>query len=68
VHHQHELAVRGRQQEALRPPFDPERSAVERLERRVDRLQRGDVRRAGALDRRRRDERVELAAPCLDFG
>jgi len=68
MHHQHELAVGGRQEEALRAAFDVERPAVERLERRVDRLERGDVRGTGALDRRRSDERVELAAPCLDFG
>jgi hypothetical protein len=68
VHHQHELAVAGRQQEALGPALDAERLAFERLQRRIDRLQGRDVRRPGALDRRRGDERVELAAPSLDFG
>jgi len=68
VHHQHELAVRCGQQEALRPPLDVQRLAFERLERRIDGLQRRDVRRAGMLDRRRSDEGVELAAPRLDFG
>jgi hypothetical protein len=68
VHHQHELSVARREQEALRPPLDVERPAVECPQRRVDRLQRRDVRRAGALDRRRCDQRIELAAPCLDFG
>jgi hypothetical protein len=68
VHHQHELAVRRRQQEPLRAAFDAERLAFERRERRIDRLERRDVRRAGALDGRRRDERVELTAPRLDFG
>jgi hypothetical protein len=68
VHHQHELAVAGRQQEALRPAVDVERCAFERLQRRVDRLQGRDVRRPCALDRRCGDERIELAAPSLDFG
>jgi hypothetical protein len=68
VHHQHELTVRGRQQEALGPALDAERPAVECRERWIDRLQRRDVCGACALDRRRRDERIELAAPCFDFG
>jgi len=68
VHHQHELAVAGRQQEALRPALDAERRPFECLQRRIDRLQRRDVRRPRALDRRRGDERVELTAPSLDFG
>ncbi len=46
---------------ALQPP------AVERRQRRVERLQRGDVRGAGLLDRRRGDERIELPHPRLDL-
>jgi hypothetical protein len=68
VHHQNELAVRRREQEALRAPFDAERLALESREWGIDRLERRDVCRPGSLDRRRRDERVELTAPRLDFG
>jgi hypothetical protein len=68
VHHQHELAVTGGEQEAFRAPLDVQRAAVERRQRRIDRLQRRDVGRPGALDRRSGDERIELAAPRLDFG
>jgi hypothetical protein len=68
VHHEHEPAVVRREQEALGTPVDAKRAAVECPQRRVDRLQRRDVRGAGVLDRRRGDERVELTAPCLDFG
>jgi hypothetical protein len=68
VHHQDELTVRRGEQEALRPPPDVERAPVERGERRIDCLQCRDVRRPGVLDRRRGDERIELAAPRLDFG
>ena len=47
VHHQHELAVVGREEEPLRPPPRAlEAFALERRERRVERLQRRDVRRA----------------------
>jgi hypothetical protein len=53
VHEQHELVVVGREQEALRAPLDAAQPlALERLQRRVERLQRGDVRRAGLHDRR----------------
>ena len=68
VHEQHELVVVGRQQEPLRPPLDAAQAlALERLQRRVERLQRCDVRGAGLLDRRPLHERVELAAPRLDL-
>ena len=47
MHHQDELAVGGRQQEPLGAPLDAaEALPVERGDRRVERLQRGDVRRA----------------------
>jgi hypothetical protein len=68
VHHQDELAVVGREQEAFRPALDMKRCALERRQRRIDRLQRRDVCRPRMLDRRRDDERVELTAPRLDFG
>jgi hypothetical protein len=68
MHHQDQRAVVVRQQEALRTPLDAQPLALQRRQRRVDRLQRRDVRRAGALDGRRRDQRIELAAPRLDFG
>jgi hypothetical protein len=69
VHHHDDLLVVGRQQEALRAPFDAlEALAVERRDRRVEGLQRGDVGRAGLLDRHLLDKRVELAAPGFDLG
>ena len=45
-----------------------EAPALERRQRRVERLQRRDVRRAGFLDRERRDGLVELAPPRLHLG
>src|SRR5579884_913680 len=64
--HHDELAVVRRQEEALRAPLDTaEALAVERRERRLDRLQRRDVRRPRALDRELPDEWVQLAAPRL---
>ena len=42
--------------------------AVERRERRVEGLERRDVRRTGFLDRRSLDEWVELAPPGFDLG
>ena len=69
VHHHDELAVVGRQQEALRAALDAaEALAVERRERRVEGLERRDVRRTGFLDRRSLDEWVELAPPGFDLG
>jgi hypothetical protein len=68
VDHQHELTVRRREQEALCASLDAKRASVERGQRGVDRLERRDVGGTGVLDRRRRDERVELTAPRLDFG
>ena len=68
MHEHDELAVVGRQQEPLRPPFDaPQPLALERLQRRIERLQRGDVGGARLLDRRPLDERIELTAPRLDL-
>jgi hypothetical protein len=63
------IAVVGREQEPFRPPLDaPEALAVEGPKRRVDRLQRRDVGRAGLLDGMLLDERVEPATPRLDLG
>ena len=45
-----------------------ESSAFERAQRGVERLERRDVAGPGRLDRRARDERVELADPGLDLG
>ena len=53
---------------ASRAARRPEALAVERRERRIERLERRDVRRPGLLDRRPLDERVELAAPGFDLG
>ena len=69
VDHQHELAVVGLEEEPLAAALRPrEAPALERLERRVDRLQRRDVRRAGTLDRKRADGLVERSAEGLDLG
>ena len=69
VHHQHELAVVGREEKPLRPPpraLEP--FALERGERRVERLQRRDVRGPGLRDRRALDVGVEQAPPGFDLG
>src|SRR5205807_4972854 len=64
VHEQHELAVIRREVEALRPPPRTlEAPALERGERRVEGLQRCDVRRAGLRDRERTHRLVEPAPP-----
>ena len=69
MHHQHELAVLGREQEPLGAPFDAcEALPDERGERRIERLQRGDMGRAGLLNGASLDVLVELAAPGLDLG
>jgi hypothetical protein len=59
---QHELAVVRGKHQVLRAPFGAgEAPSVERGERRVVRLQRGDVSRAGLRDRKGSDRPVELA-------
>ncbi len=69
VDHQNELAVIGREEQSLRPPPGAgEARAVERRERRVERLQRRDVGRSGLLDRASRHLGVEELPPGLDFG
>ena len=65
---ENELTVRRREEEVLAAAACArERSSLELPQRRVEGLHRRDVRRAGALDRRSRDERVELAHPRLHF-
>ncbi|MBA2475436.1 MAG: hypothetical protein H0V40_05725 [Actinobacteria bacterium] len=65
---QDELPVVGREAEPLAAALgSPEPSSLERAERRVERLQRGDVRRAGALDGRGADGLVERAPQRLDL-
>ncbi len=66
VDEEHELAVVGGEEEALAAPLDAaEAPAFERGERRVERLQRRDVRRAGLRDREGRHRVTELAPPGL---
>ncbi len=63
-----ELTVRRREEEVLAAAAcSQERSSLELLHGWVEGLHGRDVRRAGALDRRSRDERVELAHPRLYF-
>ena len=63
---QDELAVGGREEQPLALAFHAaELPALEGVERRVEGLQRGDVRRAGLRDRERRDRVIELASPRL---
>ena len=66
VDEQHELAVVGGEEQPLAAPLGAaEAPALERVERRVERLQRRDVRRPGLRDREGRDGVVELAPPRL---
>src|SRR4051812_17921139 len=66
VDEEHEPAVVGREEEALAAPLGAaEATALERVERRVERLQRGDVRRPRTRDGERRDRVVQLTPPRL---
>src|SRR5438034_753476 len=66
VHQQHELAVVRREEQPLRAPARArEAAALQHGERRVERLQRRDVRRPGLRDRERAHRLVELAPPRL---
>src|SRR6476620_2662385 len=66
VDEEDELAVVGREQKALAAPFGAaEAPALEQVERRVERLQRGDVRRPRTRDGERRHRVVQLAPPRL---
>ena len=63
---QNELAVLGREEQPLAPPLGAcQPTALERRQRRVERLQRGDVRGAGFLDRERPHRVVQAAPPRL---
>jgi hypothetical protein len=64
-----ELAVVGREEEVLATtPSACETPTVERRERRVERLQRGDVGRTGLGDRGAADRLVERQPSRLDLG
>jgi hypothetical protein len=66
---QDEVALlRGEEQVLAAAPRAGEPQALERRERRVERLQRRDVRRAGLLDRRAPYSLVQSAARRLDLG
>ena len=66
VHQQHQLAVLGWEEESLGAALGSgETPSLECRERRVERLQRRDVRRPGPLDRECAHGIVELAAPRL---
>ncbi len=66
VDEEDELAVVGGEEKPLAAPLGPtEATALERVERRVERLQRGDVRGAGLGDREGRHRVVELPPPRL---
>jgi hypothetical protein len=68
VHQQDELAVLGRKQHPLCAALGARESPpLERSQRRIERLQRRDVRGAGLRDREGRDRRVEFAPPRLHF-
>ena len=69
VDEQHELAVVGREQETLASPLRAdEPSPLESRQRRVERLQGRDVRRAGLFDRERPHGIVEGASPGFHLG
>ena len=64
-----QLAVVGREEQPLPPPMGAlEPPPFELPQRRVERLQRRDVRRPCLQDRGGRHERVELAQPRLHLG
>jgi hypothetical protein len=64
-----EVLVIGREEKVLAAaPGTGEAEALERGEGRLERLQRGDVRRPGLLDRGGADRLVERLPPGLDLG
>ena len=66
VDEEHELAVVGREEKALAASLGAaEATPLERVERRVEGLQRRDVRRARLRNRERRHGVVQLAPPRL---
>ena len=62
------LMTAGRLRYVLAGEKRPKTPALERRERRVERLQRRDVRGPGSLDRERAHRLVELAAPGFHLG
>ena len=65
---QHELAVLGGEEEPLRAALGAGKTpTIERRERRVEGLQRRDVRRPGLLDREGADRIVQRSAPGFDL-
>ena len=69
VHQQDELPVLGRKEQPLRAsPRAGKPPAVQRRKRRIERLQRRDVRRTGLRDGKRAHRLVELASPRLHLG
>jgi hypothetical protein len=69
VHVEDEVAGFAREEEVLAAPPRPRQAAsLQDRERRVERLQRGDVRGPGALDRDGRDGLVQRASRRLDLG
>jgi hypothetical protein len=65
---ENELAVVGWEEQVLSAAVrSGEPPSCERCEGRIECFHGRNVRRAGALDRRPRDERVELAHPRLHF-
>ena len=66
---EHELPVlRGKEEVLAAAARALKTASLERRERRVERLQGGDVCGTGFLDRRARDQRSELAHPRLHLG
>ena len=69
VDQQDELPVLGGEQQPLGPPLRArEPPPLEGRQRRVERLQRGDVRRPGLLDRERAHRIVQGPPPGLHLG
>jgi hypothetical protein len=69
VDEQDELAVLRREEQPLGAPLRAaEAASLQLRERRVERLQRGDVRRPRFLDRERRNGPVEGATPGFHLG
>ena len=68
MHEQDELAVGGGEEESLAAALRAaEPASLEHLQRRIERLQRGNVRRPGLRDREGRHRVIELAPPRLHF-
>ena len=69
VDEQDELAVLGREEQPFRATLGSGQAPpLQRRQRRVDRLQRRDVRRPGLLDRKAETGSFQLPAPGLHLG